>query len=168
MQTLTPIGPGAIVVTPRATAATPPLRPRPPARSAPPWDAAAARAVGSQGVRIAARLSSQAALLWLLDEGGTLAARLFRLPLPGNLVGLLLLLALLSSGVIRPDQLREAGGLVGRHLSFFFLPYLVGVMTWSSLFATSGLAIAVVLVGSTVLSLAAAGWAAQCFMRRRS
>lgn len=114
---------------------------------------------------MAIRLMAQCALLWLVFEASGLLVRATGLPLPQNLVGLLLLLLLLTTGVVQPDQLAEVSALVGKHLSFFFIPLVVGLMAWTELFAAYGLILAISIVGSAVLGIAIAGSGAQAINR---
>ena len=57
---------------------------------------------------LAVRVAGQCVLLWLLYEAGSLIAQASRLPLPGNLLGLLLLLALLETGIVRATEIGRA------------------------------------------------------------
>jgi holin-like protein len=129
-----------------------------------------ARPVGGvrvrRGLDLWRRLVGQGLLLWLLYTAGGHLAQATGLPLPANLVGLLLLLVLLATGVVRPDELREVAAVVGRHLSFFFVPFLVGLLAWTTLVATSGTILALSLLGSAVVGLATAGLAAQHLTKR--
>ena len=107
------------------------------------------RVVGS-GLRRALRIGSQCAILGLLFATGTVLAHTFALPLPGNLVGMLLLLLLLSTGALRPAHVEDVAGFVVRHLNFFFIPFVVGLMAWGGLLASSGLVLAGCLIVSAV------------------
>ena len=111
------------------------------------------------------RLAGQGVLLWLLYEAGTFIAQASGLPLPANLVGLLLLLVLLETGIVRATALTEAAAFVSRHLGFFFVPFVVGIMAWSALIASSGLVLGFSLVGSAVIGIMVAGFAARLTMR---
>jgi holin-like protein len=111
------------------------------------------------------RLALQSALLYGVFWLASLLVQLLRLPLPANLVGLLLLLGLLSTGVIKPSHLDVVSGLVSRHLSFFFVPLAVGLMAWGDLLARSGLVLGVALVASAALGIGIAGVFAQTARR---
>lgn len=114
-----------------------------------------------RGVGTALRFLRQALILCLLFGLGTALAQTFSLPLPGNLVGMLLLLLLLSVGIVRPAHVEDVAGLAVTHFNFFFIPIVVGLMAWTSLFATSGLGLGISLIGSAVIGLVAAGLATQ-------
>ncbi|MEZ5726165.1 MAG: CidA/LrgA family protein [Paracoccaceae bacterium] len=86
---------------------------------------------------------------------GEVASRGLGLPLPGPVIGLVLLVLCC---VIRPtlaERLRPvAQGLLG-HLSLFFVPAGVGVIAHLPTLAQHGIGLALALVGSTVLAIAA-------------
>jgi holin-like protein len=79
------------------------------------------------------------------------------LPLPGNLVGMLLLLALLRVGVVRQEHVEEAAGLLLKHLNLFFIPLAVGLMAWGGLLGTGGVGLGVSLLGSAAVCLVVSG-----------
>jgi holin-like protein len=124
----------------------------------PPW-----RPLGLDGsrLRVGLRYAAQCAVLCALFAAGTALAGAVSLPLPGNLLGMLLLLGLLSLGVVRPAHVQDGSGLLLRHLAFFFIPLNVGLIAWHGLFASSGIALAVSLTGSAVIGMVAAGLIAQ-------
>jgi holin-like protein len=61
-----------------------------------------------------------------------------QLPIPGNLLGMLLLVALLTSGVVRLAWVEAGVSLLVRHLAFLFIPIAVGLMTFQDLFVRNG------------------------------
>ncbi len=82
------------------------------------------------------------------------------LPLPGPVVGMaLLFLGLTVAGEARvPDGLEAtARGLLG-HLSLLFVPAGVGVLVHLAVLRDQGLAIALALVGSTLITVAVTAW----------
>ena len=111
------------------------------------------------------RLAFQSVLLYGVFWSASFMVGALHLPLPANLVGLLLLLGLLWSGLIKPSQLDVASGLVSRHLSFFFVPLAVGVMAWGGLLASSGVILGVALLASAALGIGVGGLTAQSARR---
>lgn len=116
--------------------------------------------------RLGLRLVGQFALLVLLFYAGTAVVVATGVPLPGNLVGMLLLLGLLRLGVVRPGHVQDLAGLALRHLNFFFVPLAVGLMSWTGLLAASGVALGLSLLGSAVAGLAVSGLVGQRLSRR--
>ncbi|MDO5612304.1 MAG: CidA/LrgA family protein [Paracoccus sp. (in: a-proteobacteria)] len=85
---------------------------------------------------------------------GEVLSRLAGAPLPGPVVGLLLLVA---SCLIRPalaDRLRPVVQGLLAHLSLFFVPAGVGVIAHLPLIRTHGAGLALALILSTVLAIA--------------
>ena len=92
-----------------------------------------------------ALITIQLAALLLLGQAGYAFVGALQLPLPGNLVGMLMLFALLTSGVIRLEWVEAGASLLVRHLTFFFIPIAVGLMALGDLFVSQGVAIVVTL-----------------------
>lgn len=95
-------------------------------------------------------------LAWLLafQSVGELLARGLKLPFPGPVVGMLLLLFALRWSAVREPVSLCADFLLS-HLSLLFVPVGVGVMTHLSLVNQYGFRILLVIVLSTVAGLAA-------------
>ena len=93
-------------------------------------------------------------LAWLLvlQSAGEVLARGLRLPFPGPVVGMLLLLLALRWSVVRKPVSVCADFLLS-HLSLLFVPVGVGVMTHLSLVSEYGVRMAVVIVVSTLAGL---------------
>lgn len=91
-------------------------------------------------------------LLLLCQTAGELLQRLLHLPLPGPVLGMLGLVALLHWAPVRAPVEAAADGLL-QHLSLLFVPVGVGVMTHLALIAHHGLAMAAALLVSTWVGL---------------
>ena len=107
-----------------------------------------------------------AALLVINGVGYTLAAAL-QLPLPGNLLGMLLLLSLLATGLVPLRWVESSASVLIRHLGFFFVPITVGLMSLGELFLDNGVAILITLVVSAVIGIGVAGLSSQRLASRR-
>ncbi|MBL8473070.1 MAG: CidA/LrgA family protein [Rhodocyclaceae bacterium] len=98
------------------------------------------------------------ALLLAFQVTGEVIARSVGLPVPGPVIGMLLLFLLL----LRVPRLLHAIDGVAlqllRHLSLFFVPAAVGIMTYGERLSRDWLPIAVALVLSTWIALAVGGW----------
>jgi len=116
-------------------------------------------------LRLGLRLAGQFLLLVALSYAGTALVQATGVPLPGNLVGMLLLLVLLRLGMVRLEHVEEAAGLLLTHLNLFFIPLAVGLMAWGGLLGASGLGLGVSLAGSAAVCLAVAGLAGQRLAR---
>ena len=113
-------------------------------------------------VQLLFKLVISVALLIVLDWiGGWLHVRL-RVPLPGPLIGMLLLGALAhwwndqSAGGVG-----EVSAFLARHLSFFFVPVAVGVVTSAALFAGHWTVILGTLSVTTIITFVIVAWTMQ-------
>jgi holin-like protein len=106
-------------------------------------------------------------VLLLCQLAGEVIARLTHLPVPGPVIGMLLLFVglVIRRGV--PEQLEKTGTTLLSHLSLLFIPAGVGVMVHLKLIAGEWLPITAALVGSTALTIAVTGLAMQWLSGRR-
>ena len=97
-----------------------------------------------------------AGLTWLLVYQciGEILVRWTGLPVPGPVIGMVLLFATLMRKKTVPETLRSTATGLLSHLSLLFVPAGVGVMLHFHRVASEWLPIAVALVVSTVLTLA--------------
>ncbi|HYH83679.1 MAG TPA: CidA/LrgA family protein [Longimicrobium sp.] len=71
-------------------------------------------------------------LLAFLFAGNAVSA-LLRLPIPGSVVGMVMLAASLHFRVVRPEWVRPAADVLIAHMSLLFIPAGVGVMAYAGL-----------------------------------
>lgn len=100
-------------------------------------------------------------LLWLIYYISTWTVEFLHLPLPGSVLGMLLLFALLSSGIIKEQWISLGANPLLKHLSFFFIPIAVGLMEWGELFTQKGHLLFLPLVISALVALVATGLSVQ-------
>ena len=94
-------------------------------------------------------------ILLLFQCAGEVIVHALGLPFPGPVLGLLLLfLALVLRGGDVPKDLADAGHGILRHLSLLFLPAGVGVMLYWRTLSDSLAPIVVVLLVSTIVTIA--------------
>lgn len=90
---------------------------------------------------------------------GEVASRGLSLPLPGPVVGLVLLVGACLVAPRLADRLRPVTQGLLAHLSLFFVPAGVGVIAHLPLIRDHGFGLALAIAGSTVLAIAAGAWA---------
>lgn len=122
--------------------------------------------ISLQSVRKFAIMGIQIFGLWAISAGSTWIVERFHVPIPGNVVGLCALFVALMSGAIKPRWLDIGGGMLTKHLAFFFVPITVGLMGFGATFAHAGVALAVTLVVSAALGMLAAGYTTQLLAAR--
>lgn len=92
------------------------------------------------------------ALLGCQLAGETLV-RLIGAPLPGPVVGMLLLFLLLTVRGTAPVPLQDTAHGLLQHLSLLFIPAGTGIMLYGERLKAEGLPITVALIGSTALTI---------------
>jgi holin-like protein len=107
------------------------------------------------------------ALLLLFQAAGELLIHALRLPFPGPVVGLALLLPALAWEPLRASLAAAAQPLL-QHLSLLFVPVGVGVITHLDLVARDGLQLLVAIVLPTWIGLAVTAWVLRALLRRES
>lgn len=97
-----------------------------------------------------------------------LAAAALRLPIPGSILGLLIVFALLELGVLKLDWIELGAGWLIAEMLLFFVPATVGIVRYKALVMHSGIAIAATILLSTAIVMAIAGLAGERAGARRS
>jgi holin-like protein len=111
--------------------------------------------------------SGQILILIVVYQIGSQIVRLLHLQIPGNVIGILLLLILLWTRVIKVEQIDLAATWLLKHLSFFFIPIAVGLMTLGQTFVKQGIFILFVLVISALIGLLSAGKTTQSVIMKK-
>lgn len=101
------------------------------------------------------------AVLVACDTAGRLFSWWSGLPVPGTVIGILILLGLVAGLRRIPAPLGQIADFLLAHLNFFYIPAGVGVMIYASLLAEDLWPILVALFVSTFLAMLAAGFAFQ-------
>jgi holin-like protein len=107
------------------------------------------------------KIAGQTFLLWIIYYLSTLIVNYFHIPLPGSVLGMIILFTLLSAGIIKEQWLSAAVHPLLKHLSFFFIPIAVELMQWGDLFIKQGYLLFLPLVVSTLVALLATGGVVQ-------
>lgn len=61
---------------------------------------------------------------------GVLLSSFLPLPVPANVLGMVLLFALLCLRIVKPSHIEKTGDFLLRNMSFFFIPASVGIMEY--------------------------------------
>ena len=107
------------------------------------------------------------ALLLVCQLAGEVIHRLTGLPLPGSVIGMVLLLAWLALVPRERLTLTQVTGWLTAHLSIMFVPAAVGIMQEGPVLARQGVAIVVATVVSTLLTIAVTAIVFQAALNRR-
>ena len=104
------------------------------------------------------------AVLLLMQSIGEALAHFLQLPIPGPVVGMVLLLCALHWGPVQ-GAVAPAAGFLLTHLSLLFVPVGVGVMTHLDLLGAYGLRLLLVIVLSTWIGMAVTVWVLRAVRR---
>ena len=90
------------------------------------------------------------------------------LPIPANVLGIIVLFTLLATGIVKEEHIQEAAGFFLKHLVFFFVAVGVALINWGAVFYDYGLVLLLALLVSSILPLYAVGVLVQRFMKEKN
>ncbi|WP_320048015.1 CidA/LrgA family protein [uncultured Ilyobacter sp.] len=98
---------------------------------------------------------------------GELMSTLFNLPIPGTILGMLLMFFLLSTGIIKVKQIEKAANILLINMAIFFLP--PGIKLVDSLDSLKGnwLKLIIIAVTTTLITIVVTGKVVDFFIRRK-
>lgn len=108
----------------------------------------------------------QILFLFICNEIGYFIVDTFHLPIPGNVVGMILLFVLLVTGILKLEWVEGAGGFLTKHLAFFFIPIAVGIMAYKDILLSQGAVFALGLLGSLAVGILVTGHVTQYFTKK--
>jgi holin-like protein len=82
---------------------------------------------------------------------------LLHLPIPGSILGMIILFLLLEFGVIRLSWVEVGASWLLAELLLFFIPSAIGVMKYANILETDGLRILAVVILGTFVVMASSG-----------
>lgn len=94
---------------------------------------------------------------------GEALQRLLPLPIPASVYGLILLFCALCLGLVKLEQVKAVGSFLASILPILFVAPTVGIVEYWSLISEKLLPIALLLLGSTVLTFGITGRVVQHF-----
>jgi len=99
---------------------------------------------------------------------GDFISTLFHWPIPGSVMGMLLLFFFLILRGGLPKSLRETSQSLLPYLPLFIVPASVGIINYWSLLQAEGLALLFIIFISVLIGLPLCGWIMQTMMKERS
>ena len=107
-------------------------------------------------------------LLLSIYFAGEILSKFLNLPIPGNIVGMILLFVLLTSNIIKVEKVENLASFFLDHLAFFFIPASVGLM--SSFASLKGSIFKIILqcILPTIIVIAVTGITVQFICNRKS
>ena len=99
---------------------------------------------------------------------GDFVSTLFDLPIPGSVMGMLLLFVFLILRRGLPKSLHTSSQALLPYLPLFIVPASVGIINYWTLLQAEGLALLFIIFISVLVGLPICGWIMQAMMKERS
>ncbi len=97
---------------------------------------------------------------------GEAVHHMLHLPIPGSIIGLILMLICLTCKVVPIKVIEDGASFLVSFLPLLFIPAMAGVMNYPSLLSSSGAILFLIIVLSTIITMAAAGAASQLLEKK--
>ncbi|MFC0562029.1 CidA/LrgA family protein [Halalkalibacter alkalisediminis] len=88
------------------------------------------------------------------------------LPIPGSIIGMLLLFFALMTKVLPVRFIEEGSTFILKHMPLLFLPVTVGILQFLDLFAGDGILLIFITLISTIIVMIVSGWIGQNLVNR--
>jgi holin-like protein len=111
------------------------------------------------------KLLRQFGIILLIVFIGEAIQRLLKIPIPGNVIGMILLFIALNKGIIKLDMIGEISSFLLDHLSFFYIPAGVGLIAYISVLKSDGIAITLISVITTIMVMLVTAFTVQAVRR---
>ena len=112
------------------------------------------------------RVLLQLALILGICYAGDLIHDYTGIPVPGNILGMLILLLLLCLKIVKLDQIREVSDFFLKRLSFFFLPPAIGLMLVGDDVKSQWPLLLFLCIVITIVTMATTGWTVQLLSKK--
>lgn len=113
------------------------------------------------------KLLKQFMIIIAISLIGEVFSHIIPLPVPAGIYGIILMLLLLITGVLKASQIKEVSSFLIEIMPVMFIPAGVGLMQSYDLLAPSIGAYAVIIFVSTIAVMAVSGLAAQCMIQKK-
>lgn len=112
------------------------------------------------------RVFLQLALILGICYAGDLIHDYTDIPVPGNILGMLILLLLLCLKIVKLDQIREVSDFFLKRLSFFFLPPAIGLMLVGDDVKSQWPLLLFLCIVITIVTMVTTGWTVQLLSKK--
>lgn len=113
------------------------------------------------------RTPLQLAVIFAICLAGEFLHRIVGIPLPGNIIGMVLLLALLCLKIIKPEQISGISSFFLNYLALFFLPPSIAIMAVGDDVLSKWPLLLGLCIVFTLITLAVSGRCTQLFIRKQ-
>lgn len=112
------------------------------------------------------KLLRQLCIILCICFAGEAIHKLLNLPVPGNVIGMVILFICLCTGIIKLEMIDDISRFLLDHLAFFFLPAGVGLIACLSILKSNWFAILFITFTVTIMVMVVTGYTVQ-FIKRR-
>lgn len=112
------------------------------------------------------KILRQMGIIFGILFGSHILQKSLGLPIPSTVIGMIILLICLLSGVIKLEMIEEVSKFLLDHLIFFFIPAGVGIMTSVDMIGDKWLSILIVIVLSTIITMVVTGLTVQVLAKK--
>ena len=88
---------------------------------------------------------------------GELISKIFNIPIPGNIIAMILLFVYLCTGIIKVEKVDDISTFFLDHLAFFFIPAGVGLINSFDSIKSSAIQIIIICIITTIIVMAVTG-----------
>lgn len=103
----------------------------------------------------------QIGVLYMLYIFGSIIQQLLHIPIPGSMIGMLLLFLLLMTGMVKEEWISRGANMLLSHLTLLFIPATVGIIDYVELFLGKGIWSIFIVIVSTMIVMLFAGFIGQ-------
>jgi len=114
------------------------------------------------------KLFRQLCIILVICLAGEAINKFFNLPIPGSVIGMIVLLALLSKGIIKLEMIDGIAKFLLDHLALFFVPPGISLINNLDLLRKEWFPILAIILISTIIVIIVTGLTIQLLKRRRS
>jgi holin-like protein len=114
------------------------------------------------------KIFKQLLIILSINFLGEFLSNFLSLPLPGSIVGMLILLILLFTQLLKPDDIAETADFLLNNMAFFFIPAGVGVLVSYTLLSGSYFESVASIVLSTVVVMLVTGGVTQFLVKKET
>lgn len=118
-------------------------------------------------VKYLARLVAELAVLLAIYLLGCQMAVWFGWPIPGGVIGMVLLLLVFALGWVKPAALQMGAGLLMAEMLLFFIPALMSLLDYGTLLRSDGWRILLVIGVSTLMVMVVTAFTVELVVRLR-
>ena len=88
------------------------------------------------------------------------------MPIPGNILGMLILFILLCLKIVKLEQIKEVSDFFLKRLAFFFLPPAIGLMLVGDDVKSQWPLLLFLCIAITIVTMAVTGWTVQLLNKK--